>query len=123
MHLLKRKPRVLVLDDDIAMQKLVSMLLKRAGNRVDVVDNGRKAIDAIGKTSYHAILLDLMMPTEGGMTVISHLRSAKPELLRRVIVLTGSPDSVLTGIAKEVFGVVKKPFNGDDLVATVARLA
>ncbi len=107
MPLLKRKPRVLVLDDDVAMQKLVSMLLKRAGNRVDVVDNGREAIDSI----------------EGGMTVISHLRTTKPELLKRVILMTATPDPVLKGIAKEVFAVVKKPFSGDELVATVARLA
>lgn len=121
---LKKKPRVLVLDDDVAMQKLVSMILKREGLRVDVVGSGRKAIEAIdGSNAYAAILLDLMMPTEGGMTVIGHVRERKPALLQRIIVLTATPDAVLTGISKEVFAVVKKPFEASELVAAVKRLA
>ncbi len=123
MHILKRRPRVLVLDDDVSMQKLVSMLLKRQGFRVDVVGSGRKAIEAIGRNDYRAIILDLMMPTEGGMTVIKDLREKNPALLQRVIVMTATPDPVLRAISKEVFAVVKKPFEANELVSTVARLA
>jgi CheY-like chemotaxis protein len=123
MPFFSRKSRVLVLDDDVSMQKLVSMLLKREGLRVDVVDSGRKAIEAIDKNDYAAILLDLMMPHEGGMTVLTHLRGKSPELLQHVILVTAMPDSILKGIAKDVFAVVRKPFEASDLVATVARLA
>ena len=122
LNLLKRRKHVLVLDDDVAMQKLVAMLLKRDGYRVDVVGDGRKAINSIDNNEYAAVLLDLMMPTEGGMTVIKHLRDEKPEMLRKVIVLTATPGSVLKGIAKEVFAVVSKPFQAAELLATVRRL-
>jgi DNA-binding response OmpR family regulator len=122
LNLLKRRKHVLVLDDDVAMQKLVAMLLKRDGYRVDVVGDGRKAINSIDNNEYAAVLLDLMMPTEGGMTVIKHLRDEKPEMLRKVIVLTATPGSVLKGIAKEVFAVVSKPFQADELLSTVRRL-
>ena len=118
-----KKSRVLVLDDDVSIQKLVATLLKREGHRVDVVDNGRKAIEAIDRIDYDAVLLDLMMPTEGGMTVVGHLRQHKPALLQRVILLTATPDAVLKGISKEVFAVVKKPFTAADLIAAVAKLA
>ena len=123
MKFFSRKPRVLVLDDDVSMQKLVAMLLKREGLRVDVVDSGRKAIEAIDNNDYAAILLDLMMPHEGGMTVLTHLRQKSPEVLQHVILVTAMPDSILKGIAKDVFAVVRKPFQASDLVATVARLA
>ena len=119
---LRRKPHILVLDDDLSMQKLVKMLLKRDGYRVDVVGDGREAINSLDKNEYAAVLLDLMMPTEGGMTVIKHLREENPEVLRKVIVLTATPGSVLKGIAKEVFAVITKPFQADDLLATVRRL-
>lgn len=122
IDLIKRKPRVLVLDDDVSIQKLVSALLRREGLRVDVVGSGRKAIDAIEKTEYAAMLLDLMMPHEGGMTVLNHLRTTRPELLERVILLTATPQSVLKSISKGVFAVVRKPFAADDLVGTVNRL-
>jgi DNA-binding response OmpR family regulator len=123
MPLFSRKPRVLVLDDDRSMQKLVSMLLKREGYRVDVVGSGKEAIESIDNNEYAAILLDLMMPHEGGMTVLRHLREKKPAVLQHVILLTGMPDSVLKGIAKDVFAVVRKPFEATDLVATVGRLS
>lgn len=119
---LRRKSRVLVLDDDISMQKLVSALLRRVGHRVDVVSSGRRAIEEIGRNDYAAILLDLMMPTEGGMTVIRHLRENSPEMLKRVIVLTGTPESVVKSMAGDVFAIVQKPFQPDHLLATVKRL-
>jgi CheY-like chemotaxis protein len=123
LNVFKRKARVLVLDDDLAIQKLVSMLLKREGHRVDVVGRGSLAIEAIEKDSYAAIVLDLMMPTEGGMTVLRHLREKNPSLLKKVIILTATPEPVLKNIAGEVFAVVQKPFQAADLIAAVKRLA
>ncbi|HUP46317.1 MAG TPA: response regulator [Thermoanaerobaculia bacterium] len=122
IQFLRRKPRVLLLDDDRSMQKLMATLLRRGGLRVDVVDHGHKAIDAIGQVRYDAILLDLMMPHEGGMTVIRHLRENDPEALQRVILVTAAPESVLKTIAADVAGVVRKPFQHDDLVSTVRAL-
>ena len=119
----KRKARVLVLDDDPAIQKLVAMLLRREGHRVDVVGRGSLAIEAIEKDTYAAIVLDLMMPTEGGMTVLRHLREKNPSLMKKVIILTATPEPVLKNIAGEVFAVVQKPFQAADLIAAVKRLA
>ena len=123
LSLFTKKKRVLVLDDDPAVQRLVRLLLERAGFRVDVVSKGNAAIDAIQRQSYDALLLDLMMPTEGGMTVLKHLRGHKPELLKRAILLTSTPDSVLKTIAGDVSAVVKKPFVADELIAAVERVA
>ena len=120
--LLRRGPRVLVLDDDASMLKLVSTLLKRDGNRVDVVSSGSKAIEAIGRQKYAAILLDLMMPTEGGMTVIRHLREKSPETLKRVIVMTATPESVVKKMANDVFAILQKPFQAEELSSVVKRL-
>ena len=119
---LKRKARVLVLDDDVSMQKLVSMLLRREGLRVEVVSSGRAAIESLSTGDYGAVLLDVMMPTEGGMTVIKYLREQQPELLKKTIMMTATTDAVLKNISGDVFAVVKKPFQPADLVATVKRL-
>ncbi|MGZ7039811.1 MAG: response regulator, partial [Thermoanaerobaculia bacterium] len=100
-----RKTRVLVLDDDAAMQRLVSTILKREGYRVDSVSSGDRAIEAIGKTRFDAILLDLMMPVAGGMTVIKHLKESDPDVLNRVILLTATSESIIKNIANDVFAV------------------
>lgn len=119
---LKRKARVLLLDDDLSMQKLMSTLLRRAGYRVDVVSAGAQAIEKIGQEEYHALLLDLMTPTEGGLTVIKHLKQHKPALLKRVLLVTASPESVLRSVSGDVNAVVHKPFEAQELLQAVERV-
>jgi DNA-binding response OmpR family regulator len=121
MPLLK-KSRLLLLDDDPSMQRLMSTLLRREGHRVDVVSEASQAIQHLGRYKYDALLLDIMTPTEGGMTVIRHLRESNPELLRRVVLVTGSPDSLLKSVSHDVFGVVRKPFEPAELMATINRV-
>lgn len=118
-----RRKRILLLDDDPSMQRLVAALLKRAGYRVDVFLTGREALSAISGEKYDALLLDLMMPHEGGNTIIRHLRKSNAAMLQRVLLVTGSPEAVLAPLAKEVAGVVKKPFEPDELVGAVRRVA
>lgn len=120
-RLLKNKTRVLVLDDDTSLQKLVATLLQRQGHRVDVVSSGSQALEKIAKFHYDALLLDVMTPTDGGFTVIRHLREANPSMLKRVVLLTASPDSVLRGVENDIFGIVHKPFEAANLLDTIAR--
>ncbi len=120
--LLKKKPRVLLLDDDPSMHRLVSSLLKREGYRVEAFLTGREAMQALDSQQYDVLLLDLMMPHEGGMTVIRYLRSKKPELLQRALLLTGLPQSVSGTVRNEVAGVVQKPFHPPELVGAIRRI-
>jgi DNA-binding response OmpR family regulator len=122
IRLLKKKSRMLLLDDDPSMQRLVTALLRKDGHRVDVVATGSQAIELMKSNEYDALLLDVMTPTEGGLTVIRHLREEKPELVKRVILVTGTTDSVLRGVAGDVFAVVHKPFKAQELLSTIDRL-
>jgi DNA-binding response OmpR family regulator len=115
----KRKGRVLVLDDDPAIQRLVAKILKNDGYAVEVVGKGNEAIESIAKTTFDVIILDLMMPHEGGMTVMRHLREQSPAMLQKVVLLTATPESVLRSIAPDIFAIVHKPFEPDHLLQTV----
>jgi CheY-like chemotaxis protein len=68
-------------------------------------------------------LLDLMMPHEGGMTVIRHLRKQRPAMLKRAVLFTGSPDSLVDAVSGEVEAVVQKPFKAQDLIDVVRRVS
>ena len=120
--LLKRKRRVLLLDDDPSMQRLVSSLLQREGFRVDVFLTGRDALRALDRGKYDVLLLDLMMPHEGGMTVIRHLRKNDPEPLHRALLLTAMPKSTVDSLQKEVAGIVQKPFDPPQLIGAVREI-
>ncbi len=118
-----RRKRVLLLDDDPSMQRLVSALLKRGGYRVDTFLTGYEAIAAIERDGYDVLLLDVMMPHEGGTTVIRHLQQKNPSMLQKALLVSGSPEAVLAPLAKKVAGVVKKPFQSDELLGAVRRVA
>lgn len=122
LQMLRRKGRLLVLDDDNAMQRLVGTLLRRAGYQVDIVSAGAQAIEHIASHDYLALLLDVMTPTEGGLTVVRHLKKEKPELLARTILVTGSPDSVLKAVAGDVRAIVHKPFDAKELIAVIEEI-
>src|SRR5258708_13917123 len=107
--LFRKKKRILLLDDDPSMQRLAKAILLREGFRVDVFLTGRQAIAAINARKYDALLLDLMMPHEGGMTVIRHLREKNPDLLRRVPLFTPSPNAVVAPFPRPPAGRVSQP--------------
>ena len=121
--LFKRRKRVLLLDDDPSMQRLVARILGSNGFRVDVFLTGSQAIAAIKREKYDVLLLDLMMPHEGGMTVIRHLRMNDAPMLKRSILLTASPDSLIESLSSEVKTVVQKPFEPKQLIDAVRRMS
>jgi DNA-binding response OmpR family regulator len=121
--LFKRRKRVLLLDDDPSMHRLVARILGNEGFRVDVFLNGSQAIAALATERYDVLLLDLMMPVEGGMTVIRHLRMKNPSMLKRSILLTASPDSLIDALSGEVSTVVQKPFEPKQLIDAVRRMS
>jgi CheY-like chemotaxis protein len=119
----KRRKRVLLLDDDPSMQRLVARILGSERFRVDVFVTGSQAIAALERDSYDVLLLDLMMPVEGGMTVIRHLRAKNPAMLKRSILLTASPASLIGALSGEVETVVQKPFEPKQLIDAVRRMS
>lgn len=121
--LFKRRKRILLLDDDPSIHRLVTRLLGRQGFRVDVFLTGNQAIAALRRQQYDVLLLDLMMPHEGGMTVIRHLRENDPPSLKRSILLTASPDSLIGALSGEVKTVVQKPFEPQKLIDVVRTMS
>lgn len=70
------KKRVFLLDDEVEMTDLVGAILGIKGFDLSVSNNPLEALDRLGKESYDAIVLDLMMPQMNGFTVIKNLRAS-----------------------------------------------
>jgi signal transduction histidine kinase len=117
-------PKVLVIDDEPMIRKLVARLL--AGrHRVTCADSVRAALAQLNESAdFDVILCDLMMPGESGMDFFSVLRRLYPELLARVAFITGgavTPDTTkfLETAARPV---LNKPFNAQTLAAFVQHV-
>lgn len=113
------KRRVLVADDDPHVRTLCVTALRREGYLVDSVVDGREALNRIEATNYHAVLLDLGMPYVHGSTLLSIISQTKPEMLRRVLVMTGAPDGAVDPLIGVAGAILRKPVEIDLLTRAV----
>ncbi len=74
-----QKVRILVAEDNPMNQKLAVTLLKKAGYGVDAVENGRKVIEALKRSAYDLVLMDIQMPEMDGFETTRIIREMEPE--------------------------------------------
>jgi len=112
--------RALIADDDGDTRKLLGDMVRAVGIEVHEVADGRSFIDALANDSPDVILLDLMMPGVDGFALVEYLKTMKPLLLPRVIVITAVPENYLRSIEHLVGAVVTKPVDVEGLRAAIA---
>ena len=119
-----RNYSALVVDDDPGLQGFFLTLLSRHGFAVDCAPNGRVAFDYLKRGSYSVILLDLMMPDVNGFELLQRLERESPNLLPRIIVMTGASQRVVESLDRtRVWGLIRKPFDIDDLLRSARACA
>jgi len=114
-------PRVLCADDDQGVRDLCSIALAKAGFAPDTAANGRDALEKLQDNKYAAILLDLSMPSVHGATILNVVQRERPELLHKIIVVTGMSDAAVGDLHYPVAAVLRKPVSIDALVAEVNK--
>lgn len=108
---------VLVIDNDPTVCKAVHEFFEKGKVEFLCVSNGAEAIDRISWHSFSAILLDLILPGTSGFEVVSHIRTHRPELLDRVVLMTAVPLHVIeTQLPDLIDRVLVKPFLVSDLL-------
>jgi CheY-like chemotaxis protein len=112
---------ILVVDDDVPTQMLYKALLSRLGHKVVVAAQGAEAIELLRDGDYALIILDLMMPDVSGLDVIAMLRDTGRDI--PVLVCTAAGPLVTAALGHDVVkGVIRKPFEIDQLTSNVASL-
>jgi DNA-binding response OmpR family regulator len=111
---------ILIVEDDPAIRRLVTMVLQRHGYRIDVAVDGLEAVLKLGVSEYDVIILDLMMPNLDGFTFLSVFAEHEPERLRKVIVTSAaSPAVIRERMRGKPYSVLPKPFDIGELVSRV----
>ena len=82
--------RVLVVEDDVPIGRMLASILADEGYVVDLASDGLTALGKIEVREYDLILTDLRMPELDGVGLYRELERRQPEMLRRVIVITGT---------------------------------
>lgn len=121
---INRSLRVLVAEDNHVNQMVVTALLGRLGHRAEVVGNGIEAIDALMRSPYDLVLMDVQMPEMDGPTATQRIRSLAGDVSRiPIIALTAN---AMTGDRERYLAVgmtdyVAKPIDPQALEAAIAR--
>ncbi|MDP9362488.1 MAG: response regulator [Acidobacteriota bacterium] len=111
---------VLIVEDDLAIRRLVKMVLQRGGYQVEVASDGIEAVLKLGVVDYDVIILDLMMPNLDGFSFMSTMAQNDPERLKRVIVTSAASPDVINERMKGIpFALLPKPFDIQELAARV----
>ncbi len=112
---------ILVIDDDKAMRDACYQILSRQGYQVELAAGARQGLTLLERTSFDAILLDLVMPDLDGLEALKKIKALDPDV--EVIIITGygTIQSAVETIKAGAFHFLSKPFVPDDLRNLVNR--
>ncbi|MGB4595178.1 MAG: response regulator transcription factor [Anaerolineaceae bacterium] len=113
-----KKQRILIVDDEKGLVRLMRMNLEHDGFEVIEANNGAQAMDRLRATIPDLILLDVMMPDVDGFTVLKMVREVGPT---PVIMLTakGEEEDKIRGLELGADDYVTKPFSPRELTSRI----
>ena len=118
------KGRILVVDDEPVVRRLLSQVLAEDGHEVETTDDGKDALNRIRGNRYNLILLDMKLPGISGSELYKRIKEIAESLAQRVVFITGD----VMGSDTEAFLVrtkvpyITKPFDVKGLSAEIRRL-
>jgi CheY-like chemotaxis protein len=118
--------RILVVDDELDMRKLIATALRGAGASVVTAAGAAEAFDQLTKHSFDALVSDLAMPSEDGHSLARRIRARddeKSQIPAVAVTAYGGPLQRQLALSAGFDDYVKKPFAPNDLVRAVANVA
>ena len=114
-----KKPKILVVDDDPRLRDLLRRYLGENGFNVFVAENGQVMSRLWIRERFDALILDLMLPGDDGLTILKQLRNANDKT--PVIMLTARGEDVdrIVGLELGADDYLPKPFNPRELLARI----
>ena len=111
--------RILVVDDDASIRRLVATVLTREHYEVETASGGKDALSMILRAHYDVVVLDLMMPEVCGDDVLNVIAIRDPLIKCVVIMSAGSRQEIASAMTSNVFAALSKPFDIATLTATI----
>jgi CheY-like chemotaxis protein len=117
----RRRPAVLVVDDEAGMRETLVDILKLAGYRVTPVGDGAAALEMARSNSYDVLVMDIRMPELSGVEVLEGLDFPPPQVV--LMTAYAADEQIRTARECDVFAIMEKPFQVPYLLRIVADAA
>jgi two-component system response regulator GlrR len=112
--------RILLVDDDADLLRLLSMRLSAAGYRVDAAESAEAALDQLALARPQLVISDVQLPGLDGLALFDRIRARHPALPVILLTAHGTIPDAVEATARGVFTYLTKPFDGRALLETVA---
>lgn len=103
--------RILVIDDDENIRKVLTTILEDEGYTVESVGTAKKAIERTRRRFYNLVLIDIRLPDMGGVELLTRIKDTTPRM--RKIIVTGYPtlQNAVEAVNRGADAYVIKPFD------------
>jgi two-component system response regulator GlrR len=115
------KYRVLLVDDDHSLLRLLSLRLSTAGYEILAVESGEQALAQLPLFNPHLIITDLQMDGMDGLTLFNQVHSRNPSLPVIILTAHGTIPDAVEATSRGVYSYLTKPFDSKTLLEHVAR--
>jgi len=111
--------RILVVDDDESIRKVLATILEEKGYVVDTAENGKEAIEKSNAKFYNLALIDIRLPDMEGTQLLTAMKETTPKMVK--IIITGYPSlqNAVEAVNKGADAYILKPFNMDSVLNTI----
>ncbi len=116
-----KKGSILICDDEEIMREVLETILSTAGYRVELAKTGEEALELYAEKPYDLVLMDVSMPGMGGLTALEELIKLDPEAVVLMITAFATFDTAISAWEKGATGVIRKPFQNEQILAFVAK--
>lgn len=115
---------ILAVDDSASMRQMVTFTLKGAGYDVTEAKDGQEALNIAKSNRFSLVITDVNMPNMDGIALTKELRGLPNYKFTPILTLTteSSSDKKQAGKSAGATGWIVKPFNPDQLLATVKKV-
>jgi DNA-binding NtrC family response regulator len=113
---------ILVVDDEIDMQKLLKRSLESALDcRVETASSGEIALQMLAKSRFDLVLADIKMPGMGGLELLELIKRETPDVTVVMMTAFGSIDTAVEAMKNGAYDFITKPFDHDALVLRLEK--
>jgi DNA-binding response OmpR family regulator len=107
--------RILIVDDEKSVRTLLCDVLAHKGYVCEVVKNTNEALDKLKNSAFDLALVDIMMPGQSGMELLTIIREIYPAMSVVMVTALNDVDTIVKAIEKGAADYIIKPFNIEDV--------
>lgn len=111
-----KKNKILLVDDEKNILRLVSATLREKGYEVETAQLFEEAVEKFGRDSYNLVLTDLKLPGKSGIELLDYIKSREPEVPVIMMTAFGTIENAVEAMKKGAFNYLTKPVNPDELL-------